>query len=123
MNRPLVLIVDGDNVVRTLKILRPPEVERFLQRLEMATVSRDWEIIVVFDGPERFLPREEGPLVVRYSLGKTADTLIERLVYQSPDRAGVVVVTQDRAQANVVSGFGARVWDAQRLIQEMGYNS
>jgi len=118
----LTVIVDGDNVLRALKILRgshsvPAEV--FLQRLELAAVSRDWEVIVVFDGPERFLLRESGPLTVRYAMGKTADTVIERLVHESPDRSQVVVVTRDRHEENLVLGLGARVWTPQRLLEEV----
>ncbi len=116
------IIVDGDNILRALRLLRGvhlEEAERFLQRLEMAAVSRDWQVTVVFDGPERFLSREAGPLVVRYARGKTADTLIERLVYEASDRSQAVVVTQDRAEANLVLGLGARVWDAARLLEEL----
>ncbi len=115
----MTVIVDGDNVVRALGLTRLAQAEGFLQRLELAAARKDWEATVVFDGPERFLRRESGPLVVRYGQGKSADTLIERMVYQASDRAQVVVVTQDRAEADLVRGFGARVWDARRLEQEL----
>lgn len=117
----MIVLVDGDNVVRALKLVRGADtspIEEFLQKLELAAAQRDWEVIVVFDGPERFLPRERGFLTVRYATGKTADTMIERLVYQSEDKASVVVVTQDNAEANLVLGFGARVWNAERLMEE-----
>ena len=116
----LTVIVDGNNVVRALNLARLPQVEEFLVRLEMAAVTKDWEVTVVFDGPERFLPREKGPLVVRYGLGRTADSLIERMVYEVPDKTGLVVVTQDHAEADLVRGFGALVWNARRLQEEMG---
>jgi len=116
----LTVLVDGNNVMPALNIRRPEGVEQFLQRLELAAVEKDWEVIVVFDGPQRYLPRESGPLVVRYIQGKTADSLIERTVYQMPDRTQAAVVTQDRAEAMLVSGFGARVWTAQRLVEELG---
>ncbi len=119
----LTVIVDGDNVIRALQLVRGQDLtatENFLQKLEMAAVSRDWEVIAVFDGPERFLPRESGPLVIRHAQpGKTADTLIERLVYQAADRTQMVVVTRDRAEANLVLGLGARVWNVERLVEEM----
>ncbi len=118
------MIVDGDNTLRALRLIRGGDLsagEAFLQRLEMAAVGKDWEVIVVFDGPERFLRRESGPLVVRYAPPKqTADTVIERLVYESSDRTQVVVVTQDRAVGDLILGFGARVWNADRLLEEMG---
>ena len=116
----LTVIVDGNNVLTALKARRPEAAEQFLQRLEMAAVEKDWEVIVVFDGPERYLRRETGPLVVRYMQGKTADSAIERTVFQMPDRSQAVVVTQDRAEGMLVLGLGARVWSAQRLAEELG---
>jgi predicted RNA-binding protein with PIN domain len=118
------LIVDGDNTLRMLRLVRGNDSgpgEQFLQRLELAAAAKDWEVTVVFDGPERFLRRESGPLMVRYAPPpQTADTLIERLVYKATDRAQVVVVTHDRAEADLVLGLGARVWSADRLLEEMG---
>ena len=77
-------------------------------------------VTVVFDGPQRFLPREKGLLVVLYSRPKqAADAVIERLVYQASDRTQMVVVTRDRAEADLVRGLGARVWDAQRLLEAL----
>ncbi len=117
------MILDGDNVLRVLKLFSGKEVHRaegFLQRLEHLAVSSDWEIVVIFDGPKMLLPRETGPLVIRYApRAKTADTVIERLVYEAPDRSEMVVVTQDRAQADLILGLGGRVWSAQRLMEEL----
>ncbi len=117
------VIVDGNNLLGFLRLNRRSDqaaAEEFLQRLELAAVSRDWEVTVIFDGPERFLPRETGPLVVRYAPPpQTADSLIERMVYQAPDRARVAVVTQDRAEANLALGFGARVWTPQQLLETL----
>ena len=111
----LTVIVDGNNIMQALGLRRTPQIEEFLVRLEMAAAEKDWEFLVVFDGPQRYLPRETGLLVVRYVQGKTADSLIERTVYQARDRAQVVVVTQDRAEADLIRGFGARVWNSRQL--------
>ena len=116
------VIVDGDNVLRALGLVSrdySAGAEAFLQDLESAAAALDWEVIVVFDGPERFLRRETGLLVVRYAKGKTADTLIERLVYEAEDRLQIAVVTRDRAEGDLVAGLGARVWTPERLVQEM----
>ena len=119
----MTILIDGDNTFRALNLIRGSElapVEQFLQQLESAAVSKDWEVVVVCDGPERYFPRESGPLVVRYAPPKqTADTFIERLVYQASDRSAVVVVTRDRAEENLVLGFGARVWTPQRMLEEI----
>ena len=116
----LTVIVDGNNVLIELGIRRPEAVEQFLCKLEMAAAEKDWEAFAVFDGPERYLPRESGPLVVRYMKGKTADSLIERMVYQAAERSQVAVVTRDRAEGDLVRGFGAQVWSPQRLMEELG---
>ena len=114
------VLVDGDNVLRALEILRPAEGEQFLQRLERVAAEKDWDVQVVFDGPERFLRREQGILKVIYGKGRTADALIERMAYEAPDRSQVVVVTQDRAEADLVLGLGGHVWSPARLMEEMG---
>ena len=116
------VLVDGDNTLWALKKRAHPLAEQFLQQLELAAVEKDWEVVVVFDGPERHTRRESGPLVVQYAVGRTADSVIERLAHDTRDKSGLIVVTQDRAQADLVRGFGARVWSAERLQEEMGYN-
>ena len=119
----LTIIIDGDNILRALRLIQGADLalaEQFLQRLESAAAFKDWEVTVIFDGPSRFLSRPAGPLVVRYAApGQTADTVIERMVYEAPDRAQIVVVTQDRAEANLVLGLGAQVWSAARLAEEL----
>ena len=115
------LIVDGNNLLGALGLLgaREAQAEEFLQVLELAAAQQDWEAVVIFDGPERYQPRESGPLVVRYSQRKPADTWIERMVYNETDRIQTVVVTGDHALSNMVLGFGARVWSVDMLQQEM----
>ena len=114
------VIVDGDNVLRALGVNKNAAAEEFLLRLELCAACRGWEMIVVFDGPERFLRRDVGPLVVRYApRGQTADTVIERLVYEASDRTWFVVVTRDRAEGDLVLGLGAQVWTPLRLQEEM----
>ena len=116
----LTLLVDGNNVMPALAIRRPEAIEQFLQKLEMAAVKKDWQVVVVFDGPARYLPRESGPLIVRYIQGKTADSVIEQMVFQMPDRSQTAVVTHDRAESDLVRSLGGSVWSAQRLSEELG---
>ena len=119
----MILIVDGNNTFHTLKLELGPgtaPAEAFLQKIELAAATRDWEATVVFDGPQRYLPRESGLLVVQYAGGgKTADSQIERMVYQTKNRSEVVVVTRDRAEADLVLGLGALVWSPERLLEEL----
>ena len=119
----LSLFIDGNNLLYALGMGRgndSPAAEQLLQRLEICAAEKGWEVVVVFDGQERFLRRESGLLVIRYAGGgKTADTVIERLVYQAPDRSGVVVVTQDRAESDLILGLGGQVWSVRRLLEEL----
>lgn len=119
----LTVILDGYNVFHALRLIRGKDlslVEQFLQRLERAAALRGWQVKAVLEGPSYFLPRESGPLTIEYApRGKTADTVIERMVYQASDRAQVVVITQDRAEADLVLGLGAHVWSAERLSEEL----
>ena len=119
----LTIVLDGDNVLQALQLVRGANLsvaEQFLQRLELAAVRLDWEVTVVFDGVPRYFPRETGPLIIQYAAPRqTADAVIERLVYQTSDRSSTVVVTQDRAEANLVLGLGARVWSPHRLLEEL----
>ena len=120
------VILDGENVLRALGLVRGTDLtraEEFLQKLEMAAAANDWEVSVIFDGPQRYLPRESGLMVVRYAPpGKTADTVIEAMVYQAQDRAGIVVVTRDRAEENLTVGLGATVWSPKRLAEELEHH-
>lgn len=123
--------MDGDNVLHALGLVRGRDLsagEGFLTRLERVAAEKDWEVIAVFDGPERFFPRESGPLVVRYAKPKqSADAVIERMVYEASRTPpgcgtrpeGVIVVTGDRAVGDLVAGFSALVWLPERLQQEM----
>jgi len=117
------VIVDGNNVFRALRLDSAggtADSETFLQQLELAAVERDWEITVIFDGRERYLPRETGPLTVCYSGSKqTADSLIERMAYQAQERSEVIVVTQDRAVGDLIVGLGAFVWSPARLRETL----
>lgn len=126
--------MDGDNVFRALGVMPAAggpagaePVEALLNRLEVAAARADWEVTVVFDGPERFLPRERGILTVRYAKGRKADALIERMLYEetaSPGRAGgpgqTVVVTRDRALGDLAAGRGAVIWPPERLRETIG---
>lgn len=115
----ITLIIDGNNVFRALGVWKDPAAEGFLQELEMAAIEKDWQVMVVFDGPARYLPRETGPLIVQYGNGRQADTLIERMVYEAKDRFSVIVVTRDYSVADVARGFGARSWLPDMLKQEI----
>lgn len=117
------IIIDGYNVLRQLNLVRGNDLaaaEAFLQKLETAAAKLGWEVTAIFDGTERFFPRNSGPLVVQYSgPQQTADSRIERMVYEAAQRSSIVVVTRDRAISDLILGLGALAWSPERLVQEM----
>jgi predicted RNA-binding protein with PIN domain len=111
-----VLIVDGNNLIH-----RDPEQRRqassgfeqarhrLVRRVEsLADVYE--RIVVVFDGRGEAV-QSESPLPnveVLFSPGHlTADSVIERMVYNAPDRERLLVVTSDRPERDAVEAVGA----------------
>ncbi len=85
--------------------------------VEMLTQYQDAKgtpITVFFDGagPRRVKPKNAaaGTVEVLFSnAGQTADDLIERAAHRFQDYGEVLVVTDDFAERNTVSGFGGSV--------------
>jgi predicted RNA-binding protein with PIN domain len=93
--------------------------------VEMLTQYQDamgTPITVFFDGsgPRRGKPKNEaaGAVEVLYShAGQTADDLIERAAHRFQDYGEVLVVTDDFAERNMVSGFGGSVASCNNFIR------
>tara|TARA_R110001592_G_scaffold188853_3_gene434257 strand:+ start:237 stop:755 length:519 start_codon:yes stop_codon:yes gene_type:complete len=80
-------------------------------------------VTIVFDGRGRKIPekvahnRSVGSLKILYSPSQlTADSVIERMVYETPRKMDVVVVTNDRGVRDLCRGMGALVMDAQNFL-------
>jgi predicted RNA-binding protein with PIN domain len=79
-------------------------------------------ITIFFDGsgPRRGKPKNAaaGTVEVLYShAGQTADDLIERAAHRFQEYGEVLVVTDDYAERNMVSGFGGSVASCDNFIR------
>lgn len=78
------------------------------------------EGIIVYDGSQKERSVEEGrPAVIYSKKGESADTVIESLVYNLEDKSKGRVVTNDRAQRDLIVGMGASVISAEALELEL----
>ena len=82
-------------------------------------------ITVFFDGAgsRRSKPRNEsaGTVEVLFSrAGQTADDLIERAAHRFQEYGEVLVVTDDYAERDMVSGFGGSVSSCANFIRRIG---
>lgn len=122
------LIVDGYNVLHAWAATRPtaPARAALLRDLERAAAERGLHCTVVFDGTpiEDVTHASSAHLTVLFSGPRaTADSVIERLACQQQERCGVVVVTDDHVQGNLVVGWGAHCWSARMLAQWLAERS
>ena len=116
------LVVDGYNVLYAWGRGRatPMAVARqqLIQELELVAAHRGIRCTIVFDGQplEDLLHASNDLVTVTFSgPGQSADTVIERLVCGRQQRCGIVVVTDDRAEADLVVGMGAHCWSSATL--------
>jgi predicted RNA-binding protein with PIN domain len=112
--------IDGYNVLHRSTSLRQSAREdfesgreRLIDRVAQYCASTGIRATIVFDGQG---PREERDSNVRGVLGldvvyaaasKSADAIIERTVYQLPNRRSAVVVSGDRGITDLCIGLGA----------------
>ncbi len=120
------ILIDGHNLIGQLPTLslRDPEDEGKLVRLLKSYQARTGRAVtVVFDPGEAFaLPqshRDGGIEVVFAPHGSDADEVIARRVRRSRDPHGWLVVTSDRALAEMVAKQGARVRSAEAFATEL----
>ena len=113
-------LVDGYNMLHCTKAYKPMlrmglETARdtLINQLSLFCANSQDSVTLVFDGSEaqesNVTPFPAVPrLEVRYSPGKhSADTVIERLIYNTPERTRAVVVTRDRGLRELCQGMGA----------------
>ncbi|MBI2439942.1 MAG: NYN domain-containing protein [Lentisphaerae bacterium] len=111
------LIIDGYNLIYRCGAelgIAPGSLasrrRQFIQLLERALGLLAERITVVFDGRAGDRPAEPESLVVEvlFSPGnKTADTVIEQLVFKAGKSGGAVVVTSDRPERETAEAAGA----------------
>jgi len=125
--------VDGYNVIHHSTRLRPLAAENFelarealIEHVGRFCVATGHTVKIVFDGRGR--RAENGPpvrgvkgLEVVYSPGhQSADALIERTVYHTPNRRNVIVVSGDRGIRDLCRGLSALVMDPDTFLDTIG---
>lgn len=121
--------IDGYNVIHHSSLLRPLLRHSFenardalIDKAARFAVATGLQVKVVFDGrgrkAESAAPVVTAPgLEVIYSPGHlTADALIERIVYNSPERRSVIVVSADRGIRTLCHTFNALVMDPDNFL-------
>ena len=124
--------LDGYNVLHrseTLKALTQRSLDAardaLINMLAEYCALTDDEIVLVFDGagdPSKSADRvdELGRLRIVYCKNTiSADTYIERAVFDSKNRLSVVVVTADRTVAQSARGMGALVLKPQSFVDQI----
>ena len=124
-------VIDGYNVVHASSVLRPIMLQN-LESAREALVDKVTDLcaatgqraLLVFDGRgehqaetvEHF--RGVNGLTVQYAPRKSsADTVIERYVYQASNRREIVVVSSDRGLRDACRNMGTLVMDADNFIR------
>jgi len=122
-----MVIVDGYNVIYAWACLREAKNkglecarEKLIQIMTRYQDFNDKEVSVVFDGSKRFDYMcydqiNTGVDVIFSKNGKSADTVIERMIYKLPDKSKALVVTSDRLVRMMIGGMGARSVSAEEF--------
>lgn len=126
-----ILIVDGYNVIHgsdELKRLAEIELEearvQLINDLNGYSGFKGWETILVFDAYQQQSREKREELVGRIKVvftekNKTADSYIEKLVYNLPKAYRVRVVTSDFTLQQMVMASGAERIPVRELIEDI----
>ena len=122
----MAFIVDGNNVMgQTPGWHRDKSAARrnLVDRLAGFARKKRARVTVVFDGePDLGMPDSSavrGVKILYSDKGSDADTRIRKLVENSPDPRGLVVVTSDRQLASLVRWRGAKVVRSGEFRRQM----
>ena len=122
-----MIIIDGYNVIYAWACLRESKSkgleysrEKLIQIMIRYQDFNDKNVSIVFDGSKRFdhilFDQIDTDINVIFSKnGKSADTVIERMIYKLPDKSKALVVTSDRLIRMMIGGMGARSVSAQEF--------
>ncbi len=123
------LFVDGYNVIHSWPSLKKAAAknlekarEQLIKRLSPYQDYTGTRVKIVFDGKE--LGKSSSQIVMGLEVifsprNQTADSVIERLVYASPQREKIQVATSDYEERMMVFGLGAQVISPQDLEEEV----
>ena len=124
-----LLIIDGNNLLYSDPELARVRRHNFAQarqelvdKIDDAAVRLAEQIILIFDGTIGGKGREfrSSQIDILFSPAhQSADTLIERLVYEHGPARKVTVVTSDLAERNTVEGAGAEAMSCRLFLDEI----
>jgi predicted RNA-binding protein with PIN domain len=125
------ILVDGYSLLHSWPELAPGEPRHSARAREalvnMLTSYNDVTgepVTIFFDGAGgRGAPKSESTAAVEVLFsraGQTADDLIERAAHRFQPYGEVLVVTNDRAERETVSGFGGSVSSCDNFIRRIG---
>ncbi len=126
------ILVDGYSLLHNWPELAPGAArhseaarDALVEMLTQYQDAKGMPITVFFDGsgPRRGKPKSEaaGTVEVLFSrAGQTADDMIERAAHRFQEYGEVLVVTNDNAERNMVSGFGGSVASCENFIRMIG---
>ncbi|MGH7198458.1 MAG: NYN domain-containing protein [Candidatus Omnitrophota bacterium] len=116
-------LIDGYNVLHAFSRMRGGDrkISKGALFAELAgfAAGQDRKVIVVLDGKgsDEELKGFQTPVFeVRYSQAVSADSAIEKYLYENRQKK-LMVVTNDRAIAQITRGVGARVTSAEGLLE------
>lgn len=118
-------LIDGHNLIGQMPGLRlddPDDEEKLLEHLRRHRARTGHAVIVVFDpgpGHHSTTTKKQGGITVQFApSGTTADQLIVRRVRQLKNPQETVVVTSDRAVAQVARQYYVRVIDSRTFARQ-----
>jgi predicted RNA-binding protein with PIN domain len=120
--------IDGYNVIHHSTLLRPIAMENFerarealVEKVSRFCAATGSEAKIVFDGRGRSkdsaVPKNMPGIEIIYSPGHiTADALIERVVYNAPDRRALIIVSADRGIRNICGNLNALIMQPDNFL-------
>ena len=94
--------------------------ERLFELLASFASSEQRKVLMVLDGQgddQELGAYQTKNFAVIYSKASTADSVIERMLYEQKGTASFSVVTKDRAVCQMARGLGARVMEPDKFIE------
>lgn len=124
------LIIDGYNLIHRSGNLKPGWLpgdlfsrrRRLIQLMEKTVGVLAERITVVFDGRSGDRPDEQESTAIEVVFSprdKTADTVIDQLVFQAGSASGVVVVTSDRLERETTGAAGAATMACSVFLDQL----
>ena len=119
------LIVDGYNVINFAFKVERESLEkkrsRLIEKMVNFSAYTGIKVVIVFDGQGGLRSKErfEGVKVIFSKKGQSADSVIERLLYQEENHNSVAVASSDNALRDMAFGSGANCIYSLDLIEEV----